>query len=464
MASNPNRTPFDDALLPDPHAPRDTQPLTPRVAPSQAQSGRRLPPQVVPPSALDDDDTPGAAGQSVSPSSLPASLPAYAAPARTGPLTRRLPTPTLIGLAMVGGALGLVLILALVSRFTSRLQMQNLRPDGAVPTISGPASGEIMSAPGEPGGAGVSGAESGLATRESPEGAGAPSVKIIPGRRAAGSSVAAPSTRDDEEDSGSLSSAGKSRSSSRSDESVVSGARRLDTRASSDSAPARGEADGGESDPGSDSDDEPVSRSSEREFGGGASNSSRSETHLGRGYAITPPPGWRLVQSGRRTIWRGPGGAQILVETATVGARSPRRDWEKMDAAFSRKYGKRYRSRGVSDTSLAGREAAAWEFDLETRSGTTRKLDVAVHHRGQGYAVLGSAPAGRFEQLRPQLEAALQSFELRRSEEGREGASSQSSSRPSRESSRRGTSSRSGSSSRADTPLNNDAPVRNEGY
>lgn len=450
MASNSKRTPFDDALVDDPHAPRDTQPLTPRVAPSQTQVGRRLPPQVVPSSPADDDDMPGAPGRAASASSPPSPLGVHAAPARTGPLTRRLPTPTLIGLAMAGGALGLVLILALVSRFTSRLQMQNLRPDGAVPAVSGPAPGEIMSAPGEPGGDGVSGAESGLAPRESPEGTGAPAVKIIPGRRAAGPSITVPSTRDDEADSGSLSSAGKSRSSSRSDESVVSGARRSDTRASNDSAPARGEA-AGASNSGPDSDDEPVSRSSEREFGSGAfgsgaSNSARSETHVGRGYAITPPPGWRLVQSGRRTIWRGPGGAQILVEVASVGERSPRRDWEKMDAAFARKYGKRYRSRGVFDTTLAGRDAAAWEFDLETRSGTTRKMDVAVHHRGEGYAILGSAPAGRFEQLRPQMEAALQSFELRRSE------------------SSRSNSSRSDSSPRTQIPPDEDAPVRSEGF
>jgi hypothetical protein len=80
---------------------------------------------------------------------------------------------------------------------------------------------------------------------------------------------------------------------------------------------------------------------------------------------------------------------------------------------LARKYGKDYRSLGISETTLAGKRAAVWEFEIDSGNGTTRKIDVAVHDRGTGFAVLGSAPAGNFESMRPRLEAAINSFQLK---------------------------------------------------
>lgn len=138
----------------------------------------------------------------------------------------------------------------------------------------------------------------------------------------------------------------------------------------------------------------------------------RTGKHRSARYSIAPPPGFRLERTGRRTTWRGPNGAQLLVETTSASGASPRADWERLDAALARKYGSHYRSLGIHETTLAGKPAAVWEFELDSAHGTTRKIDVAVHHRGTGYAVLGSAPAKDFDSLRPQLESAINSFQL----------------------------------------------------
>jgi hypothetical protein len=81
---------------------------------------------------------------------------------------------------------------------------------------------------------------------------------------------------------------------------------------------------------------------------------------------------------------------------------------------LKRKYGARYRLRGITDTRLAGRPAATWDFDLDTSAGTRRKRDVAVLASGRGYGILVSAPAERFDGLRPQFDAVLRSFTLPR--------------------------------------------------
>jgi hypothetical protein len=79
-----------------------------------------------------------------------------------------------------------------------------------------------------------------------------------------------------------------------------------------------------------------------------------------------------------------------------------------------KRYGSRYRSYGITETQLAGRPAAAWEFLLTTAAGTRHKLDVAVLDGGVGYGILVSAPAGRFATWRPQFEGSLRSFGLPR--------------------------------------------------
>jgi hypothetical protein len=129
-------------------------------------------------------------------------------------------------------------------------------------------------------------------------------------------------------------------------------------------------------------------------------------------YSITPPAGFTLVRIGQRTVWQGPEGTQLLVETTLSPGPSARSGWEQLHAAFVKKYRNRYRSHGITETHLAGRPAAAWEFALTTAAGTRYKRDVAVLDRGVGYGILVSGPAERFAAWQPQFEAALQSFRL----------------------------------------------------
>jgi hypothetical protein len=81
---------------------------------------------------------------------------------------------------------------------------------------------------------------------------------------------------------------------------------------------------------------------------------------------------------------------------------------------LKRKYGARYRLRGIADTQIVGRPAAVWDFELDTPAGTRRKRDVAVLAAGRGYGILVSAPAAGFDGLWPHFDAALRSFTLPR--------------------------------------------------
>lgn len=130
------------------------------------------------------------------------------------------------------------------------------------------------------------------------------------------------------------------------------------------------------------------------------------------GYSVRPPAGFRLRRIGTRTSWQSADGS-MLIETTEKPGPSARRGWERLDAAFIKKYGPRYRMLRLQDTLINGRPAAIWEFELTSRSGTvTRKMDVATVTGGRGYAALFAAPADRFETLRPQFEAALNSLQL----------------------------------------------------
>ena len=132
-----------------------------------------------------------------------------------------------------------------------------------------------------------------------------------------------------------------------------------------------------------------------------------------RAYSIRPPREFRVVQKGRRTIWKAPNGAQLLVEVGDNDGEAPRAGWEKLDRALARKYGSRYQSRGIRNTTLNGREAAAWEFDLKQKNGVVvRKMDVAVVDGKNGYAVLASAPVEKFEAMRPTFDRVLDSFQI----------------------------------------------------
>jgi hypothetical protein len=130
------------------------------------------------------------------------------------------------------------------------------------------------------------------------------------------------------------------------------------------------------------------------------------------GYSLILPPGFTLLQSGQRTIWRGPKGTRVMVETTSSPGRSARSGWELLHRVLTRKYRHRYRLHGITDTQFAGRPAAAWEFELKTELATLRKLDIAVLDRGKGYGVLVSAPIEHFEAFWPQFAATLRSFRL----------------------------------------------------
>ncbi len=146
-----------------------------------------------------------------------------------------------------------------------------------------------------------------------------------------------------------------------------------------------------------------------------------TDTHRGNRFEITPPPGFRLRQSGRRTIWQRDDGAQILVETGKAGDGSPRAGWQKLDRDLARRYGKRYRSMGIHEGTLAGQPAAIWEFELTGKDGITRrKIDVGIKINGRGYAVLGAAPKDKFDSIRDDIEQALGSFRVSESNDSPE--------------------------------------------
>ncbi len=131
-----------------------------------------------------------------------------------------------------------------------------------------------------------------------------------------------------------------------------------------------------------------------------------------RSYSIRPPSGFEISQRGRRTVWQGPGKSQFLVEVGDANGESPRAGWEELEKGLQSKYGSRYRSHGIRDTTINGRDAAIWEFELQTPKGRVRKMDVAVHDGKNGYAVLGSAPAADFESYRPGFERAIRSLQI----------------------------------------------------
>src|SRR5690606_16359188 len=121
--------------------------------------------------------------------------------------------------------------------------------------------------------------------------------------------------------------------------------------------------------------DRSSSRVSSRERERDAEDKDRTFTHSEKGYRITVPDGFSLRDEGRRTIWNGPDDSQLLVETVSSPEGSPREGWEQLDESLSRKYGSRYRSLGIRETTLAGRPAAVWEFEITEKGGETiRKI------------------------------------------------------------------------------------------
>lgn len=137
------------------------------------------------------------------------------------------------------------------------------------------------------------------------------------------------------------------------------------------------------------------------------------EIYRSQHYEVTPPEGFTLSQSGRRTIWKHQNGTQILVETGKAGDGDLRGSWVRLERDLKKRYGKRYRSLGIRDGDFAGQPAAIWEFELTGKDGITRrKVDIGIQQNGRGYAFLGSAPKENYDAALPQIRAAMDSFRL----------------------------------------------------
>lgn len=315
------------------------------------------------------------------------------APAPTSPLASvlKVPLPTMIGLAVTGGVLLAILVPAAMRRAIPPASMKTLPPSVDTPIVVRP--------PAQDNGGSTAQATSG------PLDAGAKAPVLAPKDSAADAQNSASS----QSTSTSQASPDDTLASDASTRGTGSGTKNVDDGSDAASQPSQADAQPNDStQPSAQSDAQGAALGRTQ---GKAPHKSR---HRGRAlYSIAPPEGWRRGQSAGRATWRGPNGAQLLVEVAPDVTSSPRADWEKLSRAFEKKYGPRYRSLGIHETTLAGRPASQWEFELDSPSGaTTHKIDIAVHAGGRGYAVLGSAPSDKFDQMRPQLDAAINSFQL----------------------------------------------------
>ncbi|MBV9469302.1 MAG: hypothetical protein JO316_23485 [Abitibacteriaceae bacterium] len=406
-----SRTPFDNDLVTDPGAPKDTQPLPAQSGPSAQplRPSRLLPPQP------GNTPTPMAGATHNAPGSLPniGSVPPNVptgVPNDTSRLSlKRTPLSTIIGFSMAGGALAVLLISAFISRAVHRtLTVADHPANGANPsTVTMPPSNPApIPATGATNPQGTDTTDTSVAMPDNRASATsdndtAPTVTTKVKKSAHTHKNVSPSQStpsDQALDDTSPTIQGQDRSAASTDASEDA-----QDNASSDTAAKPRMAAAPRNDDTNDNDS-----------GAGDSPTSASErfVHSGTGYAVTPPPGFKLVKKGQRTIWSGPDGTTFLVETTNRPGRSPFGDWLRLDASLRKKYGLRYTSRGIEQTTVAGHPAAVWDFDLVTDKGTVRKVDIGIHANGKGYALLGSAPAAQFDQLRPQLDQAIKSFEI----------------------------------------------------
>lgn len=397
MASNgSSRTPFDDDLVTDPGAPRDTQQL-PAAAPGGTQPIR--PSRLLPPQA-GSAPAPYAGVTPVMPPAPVGAQPVGATPPPPNDTSnlslKRTPTSTIVGLSMAGGAVAVLLISAVVRGVVHRtLSVAN-------PPVPTPAAGmaqptplnaELMptpsavETPGAPATDTRNPADIAPAS-DTPQVANS-AVSHFPVLRRSRRQPPAPTERSATTSSHADDGAGAT------SEQDASAATPSETRPATDRR---------------DQQDAAVSASGVSATGDGTV--SQPYKHHRAGYVITPPAGFRLVRRGQRTVWQGPDGVTLLVETTARPGRSPFGDWVRLDAALRQKYGQRYRSHGIENTTVAGQPAAIWDFELDTKAGPVRKIDVGVHSNGRGYAILGSVPLLKFDAARGAIEAAIRSFDL----------------------------------------------------
>jgi hypothetical protein len=430
MAANSgNRTPFDNDLIHDPTAPRQTQPLPP--TPQNVSQGAAT-------NTHDPSLPPGNWAPPFAPPARPTAshLPPQVVPNRSNPTTgslsstRRVPVGVLAGLAAVGGAIGVIVLSSMFRSAAPR------------PNVVGVITSEE---------------EQARQTQARQQTRPTPAPKIIIGEPRAGSKteIIVPDDADAPTNANTLVNDRPSdvasddvtpndtRSNDADSETVVRNpsppARERRTPNSAVAAvPDASEADlpvrstdndlsedvttssTSNSDDQSDSAGERSSTQGERLSQGARSDSSRNSERAAtaryverrRAYSVEPPAGFTLSRRGRRTLWNGPQGTSFLVEVGPSQGTSPRQGWEDLERSLQKKYGRKYRSRGIRETTVDGRPAAIWEFELDTARGTVRKIDVAVHDRSNGYAVLATAPAERFEEWRPRFETAIRSLRI----------------------------------------------------
>lgn len=467
MSLPPNRTPFDDDLV-TPNVPRHTQPL-PAQQPSSVPN--------TPPGAQSSTGSPLPPTLPSGPSTVPGAPPLPRqvipgdddAPAKTTTLSaRRVPMSVIVGLAAVGGAIGVVMLSGAFGRLAPRpdspgvitAEQEQARaanqdatrkstpttprvvvaaPRTSTPAAANPtanqkgldstnsnASNSDATNPGDAssGDASLNGA--------SPNDAPTPDIVVQNDQsernvRPRSNRNAASASRDTNDTSGNDSSNSDSRNSdSRNSDRTDSRTPRNEDLSSGGNAGGNA---GGNSNA-SRADNAGNRRDNENDNAGqnsnvpddGATSARGIEYSNGgakpryierkRSYSIRPPSGFEISQRGRRTVWQGPGKSQFLVEVGDANGESPRASWEELERGLQRKYSSRYRSHGIRDTTVNGRDAAIWEFELQTPKGRVRKMDVAVHDGKNGYAVLGSAPAADFENYRPDFERAIRSLQI----------------------------------------------------
>ena len=471
----PNRTPFDDDLVANPNAPRHTQPLP-------AQQPAPVP--VVPP-ASPAPQTPTNAQSSTQPTFTPTFTPTTPSPLPSGPSTfsgvpssgvptsgvpplprqvipadddapvqtttlsaRRVPMSVIVGLAMVGGAIGVVMLSSAFGRLAPRpdspgvITAEQEQSRNANQTATAPAALATprvavapprTSKPAANGQTDSDSTDSNSANADltnpddvSPDDASldAPMPDVAePGgqdgrgvRSGSGSNpnVATTPRRTNDTSNNRVSDNGAVDSDAPNDDTADSSTpRNQDLRSDSNRNLSRdnsGSANSGDNRSDNSAANDPAASPRDIEY----SNQDVKPRYVERrrSYSIRPPSGFQIAQRGRRTVWQGPGKAQFLVEVGDAEGASPRQDWENLERGLRRKYGKRYRGYGIRETTINGRQAAIWEFELQTPAGRVRKVDVAVHDGKNGYAVLGSAPAEDFENYRPAFDRAIRSLQI----------------------------------------------------
>ncbi len=123
-------------------------------------------------------------------------------------------------------------------------------------------------------------------------------------------------------------------------------------------------------------------------------------------YRMAYPPGWQVtsnsVKGGYTTVVvRDPGsGAYFRVDASDRPEGDPWTVWQRHERAYAASNADNgYRRIDLSRGAYAGQQAATWEFTVTERGRLVHKRDVTFVAGGEGYAVLLTAPDGRWRDL-----------------------------------------------------------------